>query len=672
MARRVPGWKVTNLSLPVDLGTISANFRPSLKRMKRFLLIYIALSGAGLCGQTVFPEKIPSTAQVETAPYAHVGLIDGPLAFGTGFLVHPRVAVTAAHVIFDDDEDDPAWELPRFFSFAPRHHRQKRFNLTGIPSVTPTGFVRWDSYGTRVQNDNPGSGASSIDTFNLDLAVLYWADSSLGIEEWSEYHIDEEGEIGILRERRDKMVVGYPLESIPLTDEGFLHRTAPGNYFSFWIGISDLPQSWFDSGGYWFSLYDFENLVVYSGNSGGPIFVRDDGGSWVAAGVVVGGVDEAETSLFRSIDEEANLLIEAALTASGKAELRQVQSIEAQLRNGKSVHLTWTCRSSGAEDYEVWRRSGGAWERVAELAAGAGVLSWKDNDTRFGSQYQYRVQARDATGNRAPVSFAVGVETPGYDPDLRRLLNPGLALNSFGDNPFRPESGRAASGRVTSMGESTLELKVDGPGKLTYSWGVRSERNTEFNTDGSPVEGEIYDALYFLPSANSIQAWTEKKATGEQINEDFTDPLGIEFISGDVPGPVSETVNIPAGPRTIQWEYRKDPYSDEFEDEGYLFSVEWTPQTGAPRIYGAFTASPGVLETGWLGAFEPESDDWYFHPALGWFHLVETYRQGFWGEAADSRIGTFHADPATAPFVYTTGAGWLYWESGTGQLISAE
>lgn len=619
--------------------------------MRRAWVIFLVgcLLGA-LFAEGVTPERLRSF-EVDRRPYIHNGLLFANGFTGSASLVGDGVFATAAHVVFR--EDTARWVPASQLRFHPRHNRVLSYPPGGR-SFTPAGVIRWTSYADRVRNDGSDEDYSTRDTFNLDFAVAYLASSidHSSLRLWAEVHIDEEEETGIFRDNRETTIVGYPAdeENLDFSDIGYMHGTPPQPLFAWWHGLTDFPDTWRDSGDFWFSLHDFEGVSVYGGNSGGPVYVRGDFNEWLFAGVVVGGIAD-ESTLVRAFDEEAYLLLREAEVARGDPGLHRAAELAAEAEGPRATRLHWTDTSATETVWRVLRRDTGAAEEIARLPANS--REFIDTSVLPGRIYKYAVQPEDATGNRAPASATAVVATPGPARDLAAAVGNGaLDLTNGGDRNWFAEDGRLRSGDIRDMGESRLRMRLLGPGTLRFDWSVSSEENPAW----SPTNGEdIYDAVHLY-------------LNGEKVEENGR-PV---FLSG-TRGPEAVELEVPAGGHLVEWVYRKDPYSTEGEDAGFLHNLSWTPGPSHPSpVFGSYAfEDPDYHGSAWFGAYAADRLPWAGHLELGWLFLRAAPGNGVYAYSPLPELGDFYTGPGLYPYLYRISDGaWLYYYQGTGAFGS--
>lgn len=623
-----------------------------------------------LNAQVVSPE-ILDESQLNEIPFKYNGKLEVGNAVGSASSVANGVIATAAHVIFDDE--DFAWEPINLVRYFPRNHRFSVFQPAG-PNFPVAGFVRWTSYATRVENDDSGPGLSTPDTFNLDFAAGYISESFKGstITEYPEVYVDQEDSVSILRDDRTKMIVGYPADGdfIDPADRGLMHRTPPGDYYCEWEGITDLAFTWRDSEDFWFAIYYVEDVNTYGGNSGGPIYVLDDEGEWVMAGVLVGSRG-SDTVLVRGIDEEAWKLIEEADALRNVGTLGRVESLDGRRSGVESVVLRWDDLNEGEAAYDVFRFDNGTWDRIASLDPDTEI--YRDMTVSTEKFYKYQVQAVGPDGSRPPKSLPVGIDsTTGNRVVADHFGESWLQFRNVGDSNWHFDGGnRLRAGVTRALGSSGLALDIIGPGTLSFAWSVSSERNVDYNNPGSPNYREIYDAIFLY-------------LNGERVTE------GSEFLhlSGSA-GPDFNNLQIPEGYHTVLWNYEKDPYTTDGEDTAYIDSIAWNPDPvngypviGAYGIDGAFWN-----ESNWFGSHSGANLPITLHQELGWMHLVADGQSGLYLHSYTPGLGNIHTSPRTFPFVYDYDREtWLYYipESGafgrgaqfrvvaTGEMLTAQ
>ncbi len=615
----------------------------------RALILLLLLSACLLPAQEVAEPMPVDPGLITTAPYAYNGLIRAEQYRASGSLVGKGVVTTAAHVVYDDD--NLTWHPTTQISYHPLYNK-------GGGSLPAFGYgagvlYKWDSYSDRVQADrdnNVPDGSSSPNTFNMDFAVIYLPvdDPPDSLLNYPEVNVDQEEDIGILRDRRDKMLVGYPSgANIPLADNGLMHATEAADYFCWWSGLEDLNER--DGDGLWIALYNFEDVTTYPGGSGGPMYVQDDLGDWILAGIAVGG-GEGGMSV-RAVDENAWSWIEQAVGVADGSALRRVEDLSIPTVTAERIWLEWTDRSSAEEGYRVLRHFNGTYEVIAELPPDA--ENFVDTEVDPGHVYHYRVQPFGNGDKRPPKSNEAVVTTPNSNLVFREAFNlPYLQLTSTGDSTwFIDGNSRLRAGRVGAYESSSIVFEIIGPGTLDFEWSAACEENVDYAVPSSEYFGLIYDALYLYVNGEPYEVGDE--------------PL---FLSG-LKEPEAHQIPLPAGPHTIEWRYEKDPYTDEFEDTGYLHFVGWTPDPESPySVYGGYSIGGSTYHASeWFGYYEAAVAPWIHHTELGWIYSLGNNGTGFWGYSEFEEIGYFYTSPEYYPFIYLPETDkWLFYFISTG------
>lgn len=619
----------------------------------RTVLLFSLFAPIFLAGEeTIIPEPVQSPDR-DGIPFTYNGMLSVSNSIGSASVVAEGVITTAAHVVFD--EDDLAWEPISTIDYYPEYNRPTPSRPVGTP--TPVlGFARWTSYGTRVDKDDSGPGLSSPDTFNIDFYVgrLSRFAREPNLTEFPEVHIDAENEVGILRDEREKMIVGYPADSdfIEPTERGLMHRTAPGDYFTWWGGLEDFSRR--DSEDFWIATYDFEGVTTYGGNSGGPMYVRNEFGEWMFAGVVVGS-NGSDGVFIRGIDEAAWDLIAEAAETRGDPPLRRVEDlVVSQVPGAEAVALDWTDVSDEENAYRVLRLDTSGWEILATLEADSDA--YLDETALAGHVYHYTVQPILGNGSIGPRSPVQSVALTGNNAPVSAYLGQPLLsfLNSGDSNWHLDEANRLRAGKVRSLGSSSLKLEVIGPGTLDFTWAVSSEENPDYRNPNSPNAESIYDAVYLY-------------LNGELLSDEL-EPV---FLSG-LEVSEARSLQVPPGPNIVEWRYEKDPYTTEGEDTAYIDNIAWTPASGetAYPVFGAFAfGDSGWNGSSWFGAHNVDDFPWAGHINLGWLYLRPGNGVDLYAYSPLPELGDLYTSPSLFPYFYHFGRdSWILYIEGTGEF----
>lgn len=598
------------------------------------------------------PLIIQDAARLNGDPHKFTGYVrinnpSGTRGIGSGSVVGPGAILTAAHVVFDST----SMQWVNGVRMQPRHHSTFEGLLYNNTAFLFPTIIREASYRDRVvrdRDDGIGEGRSSRDTFNLDVATAFrifrfdpraMVPGNLA----SEVSVDGDNFESWMRKPFAKMVLGYPsnAEFIPANEQGFMHEVAADDYLFFWDGFYETTETHRDSGGFWNALYSTWDFQVFSGNSGGPVFVRDpDLNVWMNSGIVVGG--SSQSSLIRAIDGTAWAMIAAAQAGSGEQRLQRITGKTARpSANGRSIELTWQDSSAQATAVRVLRQHGIAWQQIASLPPSA--RSFTDTEVLPGSLYAYALQPVDALGNLAPRSETLRVATPGHNAQIATPVGaPLLTWRTEGDVAFIPDQGAVRPGRVPSMGHSRMVTRVTGPGELSFRWSVSSEHNEDLPQTGSSIptgDQLLYDAFLFSVNGE-VRRW----------------------ISGSVDNDTVQ-ISLPSGQHELIWEYRKDPYSDELMDSGFLHQVSWL-ETGGQVITGAYAMGEGQFRAHWWGEFANIGAGWNDHAEFGPVYHVAR-QNGFWSYATAGDMGWFFTSPQLFPYIWLPDRGWFYYVRGS-------
>ena len=234
----------------------------------------------------VSPEVLPfeTATTAEGLPYAFVGQLRSDVGVGTGFVVRPRVVVTAAHAVFDDSTLTYVTGLQWVF-------QRDRGTYEPTPQL-PHGFYLSGGYAAQRGNENT-PGQSSPASQELDAATVYFlADAARG--GFSGYLASDASQNEWLLSSSLKTLVGYPIDGIPAADQGRIHATPP----------ADIPFTF--AAGHTFRT---AGLNSRAGNSGGPLCVQHGGGSYYPAAIYLGGSGQ---TVVRAIDSTVVTLIDRA------------------------------------------------------------------------------------------------------------------------------------------------------------------------------------------------------------------------------------------------------------------------------------------------------------------------------------------------------------------------
>lgn len=227
----------------------------------------------------------------------YVGQVLSEAGFGSGFAVKPRVVLTAAHVVFNDQA----------FSFVspPQWLFQRHEGTHEPPPQTARGFYVLSGYASARTNDSPGF--SSLLAHSLDVAALYFNEDA-GRGGSSGYLVSEAPPAGtewlmqLTAPGQSKILMGYPVET---PDQALI----PGRLYS--TPVLSGPVGF---GREFERVFSTTDLHGYPGMSGGPLCVPFTNGVYYPAAVYVGGA--GQKTAVRAIDGAvANMIEQAEKTA---------------------------------------------------------------------------------------------------------------------------------------------------------------------------------------------------------------------------------------------------------------------------------------------------------------------------------------------------------------------
>lgn len=234
---------------------------------------------------------------------------------GSGVIARdPRLVFSCGHLFYENG----VWATDEIF--------YPNWNSSRSPKpsdgVRPRGFRYFTSYASQTAR----RGQNSEGAFSWDFSVLY------GFEPFgSAVETLADGRAAVSSSRL-KRIVGYP-ESLDATG-------ARGYYYQH--GTDWFPNAaLYGSGNY----REFDGITTGGGNSGGPVFVQDQGGdSYSLAGILVSG--SYETAGVYALDANSDALASAALGSQGVT-LRFTNRKSLRLADGKARYSSRSVHVSG-------------------------------------------------------------------------------------------------------------------------------------------------------------------------------------------------------------------------------------------------------------------------------------------------------------------------------------
>jgi hypothetical protein len=255
--------------------------------MPRFLLRFafpalVASLAASSAGQLVIPQRgefDSSTGYLESR-------IGRDWYRGSGVVAKdPRLIYSCGHLFYEKG----IWATDQIF------YRDWNSSRAPAPStgVRPRGFRYFTSYASRTDQN----GQDSESAFSADFSVLY------GFQPLGPAIATLADGRSAVASPRLKRIVGYP-ESLDATG-------ARGYYYQYGTGWFPNAAT-YGQGNY----REFDGVTTGGGNSGGPVFVQDEGGaSYSLAGILVSG--SYETAGIYALDASSDELAAAALGSPG-------------------------------------------------------------------------------------------------------------------------------------------------------------------------------------------------------------------------------------------------------------------------------------------------------------------------------------------------------------------
>jgi subtilisin-like proprotein convertase family protein/V8-like Glu-specific endopeptidase len=248
-----------------------------------------ALSATIFLAANVLAQEPPKTfspvivsGDRTVAPYRFNGAVTTPLARGSGFVAwNKRAFFSAAHVVYSPTT---GWGAPPVWHRVP-HQLDQLEDEDGIQS---RGYYRWKTYSTMVDIGGLAGKAFSKDVI-LGFAfqdLIPGTPAALDLRAFTN-----------LRTAKNTLITGYPAENLYLDQEiegYFLHETGPA-----------LTTYKVDFG----KCLTTTLLTTGGGNSGGPVWIGDNKGTWKAGGILVGGM--RSESFIYAFSSEVNSLTRA-------------------------------------------------------------------------------------------------------------------------------------------------------------------------------------------------------------------------------------------------------------------------------------------------------------------------------------------------------------------------
>ncbi|MEO5914552.1 MAG: immunoglobulin domain-containing protein [Luteolibacter sp.] len=263
---------------------------PSLATVTYFL----ADSQTGVAPVVLPFETVSANSNL---PYAYVGQIRSDVGSGSGFVVKPRVVLTAGHVIFDDGTLSVVTGLQWLFQRDTISHEP-------VPLV-PRGIHLVDDYAAARSAPGVVPGVGTTESQNRDAAALHFA-ADAGRGGYGGFLASDATDNEFLLSSAQKTLVGYPVDDISAANRGRMHATPAMN-----VHFTRVPT--LDEFGTPFRTYTTSDVRGSRGMSGGPLCVQFEGGNYYPAAIHLGGSNQ---TVVRAIDSKVIDVITRAQAAS--------------------------------------------------------------------------------------------------------------------------------------------------------------------------------------------------------------------------------------------------------------------------------------------------------------------------------------------------------------------
>ncbi|HEY1717245.1 MAG TPA: hypothetical protein VGH42_03000 [Verrucomicrobiae bacterium] len=250
-----------------------------------------------------FPVPAANISDLADYPFGFNGQLQSDVGYGSGVAVLPKVVLTAAHIVFND-------QTLNYVSQTYWYFQQETNVFATQPPQVALGWLVLSGYASQRTNDLDGLGGqtygpdeSSPQSRNLDVAALYFASPVAG-GGYGGYLPSDASPNPWLTGNSLKMLVGYPVDGSLFGDAsimpGVIYQTQPQPYA---LNPDTEPE-----------VYTAPWFLSYPGNSGGPVYVQLNG-YYYPAGVYLGTINNGTyESAVRAIDSYVVNLITNAET----------------------------------------------------------------------------------------------------------------------------------------------------------------------------------------------------------------------------------------------------------------------------------------------------------------------------------------------------------------------
>jgi len=603
----------------------------------RLVLITCMALGSGITTALSVPPPVPISEEElrTTIPYVYGGLVeayfltrDEPLR-GSGSVIGEHMILTAAHVVFDEENGEWATEV----HFYPQFH--KEWNYTEIDTQME-GFAVWDEYTDYVENEE------FFEISQLDLAVLY--SSNISFSNYPPLNILYENSLLNLYTDREKMVLGYPMWTdwmeqfyVLKINDLTMHRFGPRNM---WIRQPVINWDETTLGRtYWNFIND--RVPGIPRNSGGPIYIQEDDGQWACSGILTRGV--ATESVYRTLGEDSLELVSLAIESVDDSFMMPCRELSTSKKDS-GIFLEWTDSGGNEDGYEIWIQDNlgrimpkyTPWKLLRKVTENE--VSYLHKNPSPGSAISYKVRPFQITTgytemNYGPFSPVVQQQAVGNNTLIGDSLGEPLLhwISGGTTNPqaVTEDNGDAAvwfTG-VEHSGNAWIETRVMGPGKVVFDFRTSCEKR--------------YDLFEFTANNKWMGTW-----------------------SGDEPE-LNKSIQLEEGLNVLRWEYKKDEDFNYYDNRVYLYSVDWIPDDQCEILPGAYeidnNSTDNLYFAHWFGWYDRSQFPWLFHYNIGWLYCTTEEDGSIFMYSPDS--GWHYVAPEIFPWVYSFGKeSWILME----------
>jgi hypothetical protein len=436
------------------------------------------------------PEQLPSNTQTPIpVPSANItdfvhfpyfcynGELQTDVGYGSGVVVAQNVVLTAAHMVFNDE--NLSYVSQAYWSF------EQEYRDFGPDPLPARGWYVLSGYAAQRTNDLPPIGSYGVDqsspkSRNLDVAALYFL-TAAGAGGYGGYLASDAVPNQWLASSPQSFVVGYPVDG-----SAFGQTVTPYLMYHTQATASAFSQENNDE------VYLTSAFLSYPGNSGGPVYVPYSNGSNYPAAVYLGTVGtgtESQTAV-RAIDSNVVALITRAAIDGDSGTNNSGGGVITIIPDENVTSNPAFLQFSIAPPAAV--AAGAGWRLAGDQSYGSGQYTRLINTTNIISvQFNTNVP-----GWIAPPSRALTV-TPGAVvnyPALYSVVNPTLTHTAAG-------IGIIGTTNTSYQIQSTTSLNGGVWGAVTNAMITNSGFNLVLTPPTNPPSTIFYRALWLTNSS---------------------------------------------------------------------------------------------------------------------------------------------------------------------------